>query len=377
MTVPLGSQRHLFDLPDDIAYLNCAYMAPQLRAVTEAGLAAVRTKSAPWDVTPADFFAGSEELRAAFAALLGADADSIALVPSVSYGIGAAVANIKVGPGQTVVLLAEDFPSDVYPWRAAAQVHGGEIVTVTRPADGDWTPAVLAAVDERTAVVAVPHCHWTDGSLVDLVAVGEAARGVGAALVVDATQSLGALPLDLAAVRPDFLVAAGYKWLLGPYSLGYLYVAPQHRDGMPLEQNWITRAGSEDFAGLVDYVDDFAPGARRFDMGERSNFVLVPMALAAVRQLLAWSVPAIAATIESLTSLVAAGAVERGYAVAPAALRGPHLLGLRKPGGVPSDLGARLAAAGVHVSLRGDSIRVSPHVYNTSDDVNRLLSALD
>lgn len=291
LTVVLGPQRHLFELPDDVAYLNCAYLAPQLRSVTEAGLAGVRRKAAPWQIGPADFFTGAEELRSTFAALLGADAGSIALVPSVSYGIGTAAANIKVGPGQTVVLLAEDFPSDVYPWRAAAQVHGGEIVTVARPADDDWTAAVLGAIDERTAVVAVPGCHWTDGTLVDLVAVGEAARGVGAALVVDATQSLGAMPLDLAAVRPDFLVAAGYKWLLGPYSLGYLYVAPQHQDGQPLEHNWITRAGSDDFAGLVDYVDDLAPGARRFDVGERSNFVLVPMALAALRQLLAWGVP--------------------------------------------------------------------------------------
>jgi len=372
----LGLQRHLFELPDDVAYLNCAYLAPQLRSVTEAGLAAVRVKVAPWEIMPPDFFTGVEELRATFGSLLGADVEGIALVPSVSYGIGTAAGNIKVGPGQTVVLLAEDFPSDVYPWRAAARVHGGEIVTVARPADDDWTAAVLAAIDERTAVVAVPQCHWTDGTLVDLLAVGEAARGVGATLVVDATQSLGALPLDLAAVRPDFLVAAGYKWLLGPYGLGYLYVAPQHRDGVPLEHNWATRAGSDDFARLVDYVDEFAPGARRFDVGERSNFVLVPMALAALRQLLAWGVPEIGATIQSLTSLIAAGAGERGYAVAPAALRGPHLLGLRRPGGLPAGLGARLAAAGVHVSVRGDSIRVSPHVYNTVDDVNRLLSAL-
>lgn len=376
MSAPLGPQRHLFDLPDDVAYLNCAYLSPQLRSVTAAGLAAVPMKSAPWELAPADFFTESEELRSTFAQLVGTEADAIALVPSVSYAVGTAAANIKVGPGQTVVVLAEDFPSDVYPWRAAAQVHGGEIVTVARPADGDWTAAVTAAVDERTAVVAVPQCHWTDGSLVDLVAVGEAARGVGAALVVDATQSLGAMPLDLAAVRPDFLVAAGYKWLLGPYSLGYLYVAPQHRDGLPLEHNWISRAGSEDFAGLVDYVEEFAPGARRFDVGERSNFVLVPMALAALRQLLAWGVPSIAATISELTSLVAAGAIERGYAVAPPALRGPHLLGLRKPGGVPPDLDARLATARVHVSVRGDSIRVSPHVYNTADDVERLLGVL-
>jgi selenocysteine lyase/cysteine desulfurase len=284
----LGPQRQLFDIPPGVAYLNCAYMAPQLRSVTEAGLSAVQRKASPWTVPPSAFFDESERLRSTFASVAGVDADAIALVPSVSYGIGTAVANVDIAAGQTVVVLAEQFPSNVYPWRAAAAASGAEVLTVARPADGDWTAAVATAVDERTAVVAVPQCHWTDGSIVDLVAVGAAAREVGAALVVDATQSFGAVPFDVAAVQPDFLVTAGYKWLLGPYSLGYLYVAPHRRDGVPLEHNWITRAGSEDFAALVDYRDEPAPGARRYDVGERSNFVLVPMALAALEQILAW-----------------------------------------------------------------------------------------
>ena len=98
-------------------------------------------------------------------------------------------------------------------------------------------------MDDALALVAVPHCHWTDGTWVDLVKVGARAREVGAVLAVDATQSLGALPLNVAEVQPDYLVAAGYKWLMGPYSQGYLYVAPRHREGQPLELNWITRRG--------------------------------------------------------------------------------------------------------------------------------------
>ena len=372
----LGPQRQLFDIPPGVAYLNCAYMAPQLRSVTEAGLSAVQRKSSPWTVPPSAFFDESERLRSTFASVAGVDADAIALVPSVSYGIGTAVANVDIAAGQTVVVLAEQFPSNVYPWRAAAAASGAEMLTVARPADGDWTAAVATAVDERTAVVAVPHCHWTDGSIVDLVAVGAAAREVGAALVVDATQSFGAVPFDVAAVQPDFLVTAGYKWLLGPYSLGYLYVAPHRRDGVPLEHNWITRAGSEDFAALVDYRDEPAPGARRYDVGERSNFVLVPMALAALEQILAWGVPSIAATLADVTAAIASGAADLGHRSASAAQRGPHLLGLRHPDGVPAGLAARLAEQQIYVSIRGDSIRVSPHLYNTSDDVSRLLSAL-
>jgi selenocysteine lyase/cysteine desulfurase len=374
--VRLGPQGELFDIPSGVTYLNCAYMAPQLRSVTEAGLSAVPRKSAPWTVPPRAFFDDSERLRSTFASVAGVDADAIALVPSVSYGIGTAVANVEITAGQTVVVLAEQFPSNVYPWRAAVAASGAEVVTVERPGDGDWTAAVTAAIDERTAVVAVPQCHWTDGSIVDLVAVGAAVRDVGAALVVDATQSFGAVPFDIEAVRPDFLVTAGYKWLLGPYSLGYLYVAPHRRDGVPLEHNWISRAGSDNFAALVDYNDEPAAGARRFDVGERSNFVLVPMALAALEQITAWGVPAIASTLADVTAAIASGAADLGYRSAPADQRGPHLLGLRHPSGVPAGLAARLAEQQIYVSIRGDSIRVSPHLYNTADDVSRLLSAL-
>ncbi len=184
------------------------------------------------------------------------------------------------------------------------------------------------------------------------------------------------MPLDIAAVRPDYLVAVGYKWLLGPFSLGYLYVDPSRLDGQPLEQNWIARSGSEDFARLVDYRDDVTPGAQRFDVGERSNFALVPMATAAIRQLRAWGVEAIADAVRKHTDAIAVGAAELGYTSAPPSLRGPHMIGLRRAGGVPADLAARLADQRVYVSLRGDSIRVSPHLHTTPKDIARLLTAL-
>lgn len=366
----LDDQRHLFSLPDDVTYLNCAYMGPQLRSVTEAGLAAVREKERPWELGADRFFTGAERLRETFATLVGGDADGVAFVPSVSYGVGVAAANLPLD-GRATLLLADDFPSDVYGWRAA-----GDIVTVERPADGDWTPAILDRIDKTIGVVAVPHVHWTDGTLVDLVRVGEAARRNGAALVVDATQSLGALPLDLDAVRPDFLMAAGYKWLLGPYALGYLWVAPEHREGTPLEANWINREASDDFTRLIDYRDAYQPGARRYDVGERSNFVLVPMAQAALEQILAWGIDEIAATTATRTAYLADGASGLGLDVAPSHLRGPHLMGIRFPGGLPDGLPQRLADERISVSIRGDSVRVAPHVYNTEADCDRLLAAL-
>jgi len=281
-----------------------------------------------------------------------------------------------VREGQRLLALAEEFPSNLYPWRELAQRSGGSVFTVPRPEDGEWTRAVLRALDERTAVVAVPNCHWTDGTWVDLVKVGARAREVGAALVVDATQSLGALPLSVEEVRPDYLVSAGYKWLLGPYSQGFLYVAPQHREGRPVELNWISRKGSEDFARLIDYQEEFQAGARRFDVGERSNFMLVPMAAAALKQLQLWGIGSIQETLRELTRRIAQGAYSLGLEVAPEANRVGHLVGLRRRGGYAPDVPAKLAARNVFVSVRGDNLRVAPHLYNTESDVDRFFNAL-
>lgn len=372
----LPSQRGLFDLPEGISYLNCAYISPQLRSVREAGERASAKKSRPWEIAPEDFFAEAETARELFAGISGADPDGVAIIPSVSYGVATAAANLPLRQGQKVVVLDEQFPSNVYTWMELARHRGAKLVTVPRPPDYDWTPAVLDRIDGGTAIVAVPNCHWTDGSLVDLARVGERAREVGAALVVDATQSLGAHPLGVPEIRPDFLICAGYKWLLGPYGMGFMYVGEAHREGAPIEHNWISRAGSEDFSRLVDYRDDFQPGARRYDVGERSNFVLLPMAIAAMRQILEWGVENVSETIGETTAAIEAEASRLGIESVPAGRRARHMTGLHLGPEAPPDLAAQLAAKNVFVSVRGGSVRVSPHLYNTDEDVRRLFAAL-
>src|SRR5918995_60864 len=369
MSVVLGSQRELFEIPEDVVYLNCAYMSPQLRAVRAVGEEAVARKSRPWEISPRDFFESSETARGLIAQLVGGDTEGVAIIPSASYGMAVATANVPLKTGQNVVVLEEQFPSNVYPWRELAKRTGAEVVTVPRHADQDWTSAVLERVDERTAVVAVPNCHWTDGSILDLVRTGERARDVGAALVVDATQSLGAHPLDVSEVRPDFLVSAAYKWLLGPYSLGFLYVAEDYRSGTPVEHNWISREGSEDFARLIEYTDAYGPGARRYDVGERSNFVLLPMGIEALRQILAWGVENIAASLRGLTDRIEEEAERLGMEAVPTSMRAGHMIGLGLGPETPKDLSTRLVEENVFVSVRGHSLRVSPHLYNTERDV--------
>ena len=372
----LGDQRELFEIPEEVAYLNCAYMSPQLRSAREIGERAVARKSRPWKITPADFFEDAEMSRALFARLVGGEPDGVALVPSVSYGIAVAAANAPVGEGQRLLILEDQFPSNVYPWRELARRGGADVVTVPRPADYDWTSAVLRRLDENTAVVAVPNCHWTDGSLLDLASIGERAREAGAVFVVDAIQSLGAHPLDVREIKPDFLVASVYKWLLGPYGVGFMYVREDHREGKPIEHNWINRRGSEDFTGLVSYEDAFQPGARRYDVGERSNFVLLPMANEALRQILDWGVENVSETIGDLTDLVEEEAARRAIEAVPKEVRVRHMIGLKLGSAAPEDLATRLAAENVFVSVRGESVRVSPHLYNIERDVERLFEVL-
>jgi selenocysteine lyase/cysteine desulfurase len=258
-----------------------------------------------------------------------------------------------------------------------AEEKGAVIKTVSRPERGNWTNTVLKAIDHDTAITALPLCHWTDGTLLNLIAIGKRCRANDSALVIDGIQSLGALPFSVAAIKPDFLVAAAHKWLLGPYGFGFCYVAPKWHDGVPLEENWLNRSGSQDFSRLVDYRNDYQPGARRYDMGGASNFILAPISAAAIRQLLEWNVEAISKTIQAITDPIGDWALRMGFIVADKADRVPHIIGLSMPGGIAGSLAPKLANNKVYVSIRGDSIRISPHLYNTPQDVDRLLSSLE
>jgi selenocysteine lyase/cysteine desulfurase len=372
----LSSQRHLFDIPDDVAYLNCAYMSPLMKTTVETGNTGLARKLHPWEITPEKFFSGAEEFRTTAAQLLDAPADCVAIVSSASYGVATAALNLPVAKGQKILVLDEQFPSNYYPWRRLAESRGGTLKVVLWPEGGDWTTAVLNAMTDDVAIAALPNVQWTSGGRLDLVRIGEACRKQGIALSLDLTQSLGALHFSVREVQPDFAVAANYKWLMGPYTTGTLYVAPKWHGGRPLEENWIVRAGSQDFASLILYTDKYDQGARRFDMGERSNFALLPAATYAMKQLMAWGVEEISATSGALNRQLASMARELGFSSPPEALRAPHYLCLRRDGGIPPGLPEILARQKVFVSVRGSSVRVTPHVYNSQEDAERLIACL-
>jgi selenocysteine lyase/cysteine desulfurase len=376
VALSLGSRREEFDVPHEVAYFNTANLSPVTHRVRDAAAGALARRAQPWTIGAEDWFTDVERLRGLFAQIVGGDVDGVALVPATSYGFAVATRNIALDNGDRIVVLAEEYPSGIYSWRELAARSEAEIVTVARRGDQSWTEAVLAELEEPAAVVSVPNVHWTDGALIELGPVAERAHELGARLVIDASQSAGVMELDVAALRPDFLVSVGYKWLLGPFALGYLWVAPEHRDGAPIEQNWILRENARDFARLVDYRDAYEPGARRFDMGQRTSFQLVPMAVAALEQLLEWEIARVAATLAETTGALAAGAAELGLEPAPADRRGPHLLGIQLPDDLRIRVLPALEEAGCYAALRGDALRLSPHLHNTPAEVERLLGAL-
>ena len=379
----LPCKENHFGLPPDLHYLNCAYMAPLSNQVVEAGQRALGRLRDPSQLSAPDFFADGEAVRARFARLIGAaDPHRIAIVPSVSYALAAVARNLPVDAGQNIVVLEEQFPSSVYTWRRRCQETGAELRTVPAP-DPDagraprWNRRVLDAIDRQTRVVALPELHWTDGTRFDLENIGDRARECGAALVVDGTQSVGAAPFDIQRIQPDALVCAGYKWLTGPYSLALAYLGPAFDDGVPLEENWMARRGSQDFARLVEYQDEYQPGALRYDVGERSNFILLPMLNAALSQVLEWTPSAIQEYCHALTHRAVTALRHLGCHVEDDEWRRSHLFGIRFPTGTDlSALAPALDAERVSVSRRGAALRIAPHLYNTEDDLDALVAAV-
>ena len=375
MAEPLRCRRDEFQLPRDYHYFNCAYMGPLPRVSEDAGVAAIAKKRVPTRIVPPDAFWETDQLRELFARLTGAaDAARVAIQPGVSYGVATAARNLSLDARQNVVITHEQFPGNVYSWRRMVAEAGAEMRSVRPPETGErgriWNERLLEAIDAKTAIVAVPNVHWTDGTWFDLEAIGVRCREVGAALVVDATQSVGALDFDVGAVQPDALICACYKWLLGPYSMSLAWFGPRFDGGTPLEETWIARKGSEDFQGLVDYQDDYAAGAVRYDVAERSNFFLAPIAKASLEALLEWRPSRIQAYCDELTQELLTDVAEIGYSVEERAWRSSHLFGLRMPERVDLDaLKEALAARNVSASLRGSALRLSPNVYNDAEDV--------
>jgi len=375
----LSSQRELFDIPREVCFLNAASWSPLPLATVEAGRKAAARKARPWLITP-EFHTGEyERTRRAAAPIINADPDDVALVSSVGYGISTAAKVLSPGAGSRVLVLQDDHSSPVLEWVSRAEAGRFSVETVRRPGNGDWTEAVLEAIARPgaapVAVTSISSVHWSDGGVLDLARIASALRARGAALVVDATQSAGALPFDVRAVDPDFVAFPTYKWLIGPYGRAFLYVAKRHQGGIPLEQ---TAAGRRAVRAEQDvYFTDtsYVASARRFDMGERDHFISMEMASIGMELVAEWGPKAIAERLAMLTRRLAEGLLAAGMTLTPAAVRSPHILSVHFPNGFPAGLIERLAAENIHVARRLGRLRISPHVYNDEVDIDRFIEA--
>src|ERR1700726_2255070 len=308
-TPMLASQRDLFEMPRDICYLNAASYSPLPLRVQEAGRAAVGRKGQPWTIDAAFAYAQHERARAAAARLINADAADVALISSVSYGVATAAKLLTIARGARVLVLENDHSSPMLEWRTRADAQGFAVETVRQPDDGDWTSAVLAAIERPGAptvgLASISSVHWSDGGLIDLEAVAAALKRQGAVFLIDATQSAGVLAMDVGRLDPDFVIFPTYKWLLGPYGRAFIYVAKRHQHGVPLEQTASgrrnVRAENEVYLADVRYVSD----ARRFDMGERDHFISLEMAAIGMEMMAEWGSPAITERLAMLTDGIA------------------------------------------------------------------------
>jgi selenocysteine lyase/cysteine desulfurase len=376
----LASQRALFEMPRYVCYLNAASYSPLPLRTQEAGRAAVERKGTPWKLEATFANEQHERARAAAARLIHADPASIALIPSISYGVATAAKLLPIDRGTRAIVLENDHSSPVLEWQSRSDAQGFTVETIHRPDDGDWTSAVLAAIERSGAapvsLASISSVHWSDGGLIDIEKVGAALRRQGAKFLLDATQSAGVLTMDVKRLDPDFVIFPTYKWLLGPYGRAFLYVAKRHQDGIPLEQTSAgrrnVRAENAVYFADLGYVAD----ARRFDMGERDHFISMEMASIGMEMMAEWGAPAIAQRLLMMTERIAEGLQGVGVSVPEPRVRAPHILSIGFEGGMPAGLVEGLAADGVYVAPRLDRMRISPHVYNDEDDADRFVASL-
>jgi selenocysteine lyase/cysteine desulfurase len=379
----MNCQKHLFQLPEGIHYLNCAYMSPLLKSVEEKGIEGMRRKRNPISIKPVDFFTGVVGVREKFARMVHCEPMQVAVMPAVSYGMNSVIRNIPYRKGQHALTISEEFPSCYYTAQRWCKDHGAELRVIARndniPRKGkEWNNRILEAINKDTAFVVMASVHWMNGTRFDLEKIGARCKEVGAKLIVDGSQSVGALPIDVEACQIDALICAAYKWLMGPYSTALSYIHEDFNQGIPLEESWMTRPNSERFDRLTNYEEGYKPGAIRFDMGQSSNFIFMPMLDEALGQLLEWGLEEIQEYGHKLGAPLIAHFLEKGASVDDESHRAHHLMGLQLPDGTNGEaLVSELQARNVYVSLRGNNIRISLNVFNTETDVSELIEALD
>ena len=375
----LTHQKQLFDIPEDITYLNIASQSPAFKATYNAGLEGLKQKSHPYTIKGSDYFEPIIELKNLFAELVDVnDYNRIATIPSVSYGISSIANNIVLNEGDEILVIDEQFPSNIYAWQKLAQTYNAKIIVIETPGNTEqWNEHILNAINTKTALVAMGNIHWSNGCLFNLKAISAKAKAHDSLLVIDGSQTVGALPFSVKEIQPDALICAGYKWLFGPYGCAYGYFGPYFDNGNPIEENWTNRLYSEDFSQLTNYQPEYKPKANRYCAGESASFIYVKMQIEALKQVIAWTPKSIQTYCKEISSEAVKELKALGCKIEDDNFRTHHLFGIELPDNIDLDaLKKDLFSQNIFVSFRGNYIRISCHLYNTAEDFKPLIKCL-
>jgi len=364
---------------DEAIYLNNASTGPlpqrALRAIREFD----ERRAAPYRLSDDLQFATLARGRELIARLIGAEVEEIGLAVNTSYGINLAAFSLPLGAGDVVLTPDREFPANVYPWMELAR-RRGVIYRRIPTCDGAVDEEALRRELEDPAVraVSVSWVGFASGYTVDLESLGRACRARGAYFVVDAIQGLGPLTLDVRACHIDILACGAQKWLLSPWGTGFVYVRREMLDRLePNVVSWMAVKGSDDFRRLVDYDLTWRDDARRFEFITLpfQDFAGMNASLELIHEL---GPAAIALQVASLADVIVLWAASQREVqlVTPSPPRHrAGIVSLRMPNA--ARVSAALKEAGVSHSLREGAIRLSPHFYNTREEIRRTLRVIE
>jgi selenocysteine lyase/cysteine desulfurase len=363
---------------DGWTFLNCAYHGPMPRVAVSALELAVELRQNPARIHADLHFRFPDAYRAAVGALIDADAATVSVVDSATAGTMVLVNGLDWQTGDEVVIPRQEFPSNRLPWQHLAP-RGVVVRQVDLGTGPDREARLIAAITPRTRVLAASWVSYIDGRCLDLAVLSAACRDRGVILAVDVSQGLGGLPFSQKETPCDVLIGVGYKWLLGPYGLAFVRVAPGLAERLTVGNvNWFATTGSEDFNRLADLPWRPRQGGRKFDGNETASFFNVAAGTAALRYVAGLGPAAIHAHCQALHAHLITSLPSGYAALAVDAARRSNILCITGPDEAETARAFRhLKSQRIAVSSREGAIRIAPHVYNTIADIDRLLTALD
>jgi len=348
-----------------------------MKSAEAAGHEAIVSRRDPSGVTSEDFYKYPDQIKLLYSRLLDVSPTRLALGTSVSYGVANIMNNVDPRPHEThAIITGQAFPSDYLSLHSWAVKNGQDLKVIGAKHEcASISDAIVKQITDETSVVLMSPLHWMNGTLYDLEAIGAQCQVTDTILAVDGTQAVGAMPVDLQKCHIDAMICATYKWLMGPYGMTINYMGPRFDDGEPIEQSWMNRKNHRKFAELTDYSLEYLPGAARYGTGQSSHFILGPMMIESLKQVLEWGTDRIQAHCRGLKSLLLTELGDHIHlAPEPTA---EHLYGISFSDRVDTDqLSREIALRNISVSLRGSYVRVSPHLYNTEEDIMALVDGV-